>query len=61
MKVRVMNRGKILVVRAVKNGFWVCLPKLTCKNPTWIVRLQSLNLTKLAGIYFNGGICGLMR
>jgi len=35
--------------------------KLTFKSPTWIVRSQGLNLTKLAGIFSNGGTCGLMR
>jgi len=50
-----------LVVYAIKDGFWIRLSKLTFKYPTWIVQPQGSNLTKLAGIFSNGGTCGLMR
>ncbi len=35
--------------------------KLTRKYSTWEVQLQYWNLTELAGIWFNGGTCGLIR
>ena len=35
--------------------------KLTLKCLAWGVRLQSLNLNKLAGVCMNGGVCGLIR
>jgi len=31
------------------------------KYSAWVVRSQDQNLTELAGICSNGGICGLMR
>jgi hypothetical protein len=36
-------------------------PKLTRKYSAWAVQSQGWNLTELAGICSNGGICGLMR
>ena len=37
------------------------LYKLTRKYSAWEVQLQYRNLTELAGIWLNGGTCGLMR
>jgi len=34
---------------------------LTLKYLAWGVRLQRLNLNRLAGICMNGGACGLIR
>jgi len=42
-------------------GLGLEFSKLTFKYPTWIVQPQGSNLTKLAGIFSNGGTCGLMR
>ena len=35
--------------------------KLTLKCLAWGVRLQRLNLNRLAGVCLNGGACGLIR
>ena len=34
---------------------------LTLKCLAWGVRLQRLNLNRLAGVCLNGGVCGLIR
>jgi hypothetical protein len=39
--------------------FFVCT--LTLKCLAWGVRLQRLNLNRLAGVCLNGGACGLIR
>merc|ERR1711967_128091 len=43
----------------VKYCFFVCT--LTLKCLAWGVRLQRLNLNRLAGVCLNGGACGLIR
>lgn len=62
MKVQILNR-----IRDPINLYreqWVLYPirlKLTLKYSAWGHRSLDLNLTELAGICLNGGICGLMR
>ena len=43
----------------VKLIYFVCT--LTLKCLAWGVRLQRLNLNRLAGVCLNGGACGLIR
>lgn len=45
-----------LVVYTVKNEFIKIYVYFS-----WVVQSQDWNLTELAGICFNGGICGLIR
>lgn len=62
MKVQILNR-----IRDPINLYreqWVLYLfrlKLTLKYSAWGHRSLDLNLTELAGICLNGGICGLMR
>ena len=52
-----------LVVYAVKYECFksICSIIVNTKHSTWRVLSQDRNLTELAGICTNGGICGLMR
>jgi len=43
----------------IKNFIFVYT--LTLKYLAWGVRLQRLNLNRLAGVCLNGGACGLIR
>lgn len=55
-----------LVVRTVNQwasyvGHLSLVYTLTPKCLAWGVRLQKLNLNRLAGVCLNGGACGLIR
>jgi len=55
-----------LVVRTLNQWalhVWLLSPvcTLTLKCLAWGVRLQRLNLNRLAGVCLNGGACGLIR
>ena len=53
--VRTLNQWALYV----KKLFFVYT--LTLKCLAWGVRLQRLNLNRLAGVCLNGGACGLIR
>ena len=60
-KYRYRTGLETLVVYTANYEYLTVWLKLTRKYSTWVVQLQYWNLTELAGIWFNGGTCGLIR